>query len=166
MSCHSQSNPVPAGMGLGGGGGGSDCKGSGVETADGKRGSGHGGGEERKGAWRKGCHICSEEPPNQRAEKISLEERVRQQFILSYHKKIVNVLSRTCPPIAANGTHARRDPLSCAPPKAPGAETRASERTRTHAHTQTHARARTHARTHTHTRQPEACPESCHRRSR
>lgn len=39
MSCHSQSNPILAGMGLGGGGGGSsDCKGSGVEIADGERG--------------------------------------------------------------------------------------------------------------------------------
>lgn len=93
-------------MGLdgGGGGGGGKCKGSALEIADGELGSVDGYGEERKGAWRKGCHICSEEPPNQRAEKISLEERLQRQLILSYCKKIVNVLSRNCPPVAANGT--------------------------------------------------------------
>lgn len=68
---------ILAGMGLGGG---SNCKRSDVEIADGELGSGDGRGKEQKGAWRKGCHICSEEPPNQRAEKISLEE----QLILSY----------------------------------------------------------------------------------
>ena len=68
---------ILAGMGLGGG---SKCKRSDVEIADGELGSGDGRGKEQKGAWRKGCHICSEEPPNQRAEKILLEE----QLILSY----------------------------------------------------------------------------------
>jgi hypothetical protein len=56
------------------GGGGGDCKGCGVEIADRELGSGVGHGEMQKRAERESCHICTEEPPNQSAEKISLAE--------------------------------------------------------------------------------------------
>lgn len=73
MPCHLCSNLAPADMGPRGGGGG-DCKGCGVEIADRELGSGVGHGEMQKRAERESCHICTEEPPNQSAEKISLAE--------------------------------------------------------------------------------------------
>jgi len=135
-------------MGLGNGG---NCERSDVEIADGELGSGDGRGKEQKGAWRKGCHICSEEPPNQRAEKISLEERLQQQLIPSYWKKIVNVFSRNCLPIAANRTHTDEYTHTLfLYQRCPDAETRSSE-------CAWHTRTRIHTRTHT--RQPAGWPE-------
>lgn len=83
MSCHLCSNHLPAEMGLGGGGG--NCRGVDVEIVDGELGS-CGMDVERSGkdTGEKACRICSEEAPNQKAEKISLEESLQQQLILSY----------------------------------------------------------------------------------
>lgn len=76
--------------------------------ADGELGSGDGHGEMQKRTERESCHICTEEPPNQSADKISLAEPPQRQLILSERKKIVNALSRNCPPIAANRTQTHK----------------------------------------------------------
>ncbi|KAL4826606.1 hypothetical protein H8958_006244 [Nasalis larvatus] len=96
MPCHLCSTHTLAGKGLGVGGG------SEVEIADGELGSGDGNGEERKRAWRKGCRICSEEPPNQRAQKISLGESLQQQLILSSQTSQVAETSVGCVTLPAS----------------------------------------------------------------
>lgn len=50
-------------------------------------------------------NFYSAKPPNQKAVLISLEESLQQQLILSYWKKIANILCRNCLPIAAKRAH-------------------------------------------------------------
>ena len=103
--------------------------------------------------------FAQKKPPNQRAETISLEERLPQQLILAYCKKIVNVLSRNCPPIAANRTHT--------PEQRPALlfYQRLQVQGLTHSRERTRARARTHMHTRAHTRQPAGWLESDNRKS-
>lgn len=78
--------------------------------------------EEGRVCWEitRTSNFYSAKPPNQRAVPILLEESLQQQLILSYWKKIVNVLCRNCLPIAANRAHFALTPPSPHTPRTGG----------------------------------------------